>query len=105
EFAAQITGRQVSIDLGGVRRVNSLGVRRWIEFVRALQGKTVSLTRCSPAVVELLNSIHEFKGHATIQSILLPYSCEQCGAVSYDEMAIGPTSKASDLQVNGTCKS
>src|SRR4051812_11711201 len=70
-----LSSPQVLLDMAGVKRINSIGVRKWIQLIQALAGpKQVTLMRCSPAVVEQLNCIKEFGGKAQIQSVLLPYS-------------------------------
>jgi ABC-type transporter Mla MlaB component len=70
----------VAIDLSGVRRISSTGVREWIDFMRALEGRcTVSLIRCSPASVTQLNLIANFRGPAQVESFIAPYDCAGCG--------------------------
>jgi ABC-type transporter Mla MlaB component len=80
---------KVRLDIGGVRRISSLGVRSWIEFVRSLSGREVTYLRCSPVLVEQLNSVRGFRGHVTVDSVLGPYLCERCDKVSYEELRIG----------------
>ncbi|MFH0901651.1 MAG: hypothetical protein V2A73_13570 [Pseudomonadota bacterium] len=70
----------VSFDLGEVRRINSCGVREWVNFVRDLPAVSIlSFTHCSPAIVTQLNMIYNFRGSALIRSFLAPYRCEACG--------------------------
>jgi len=53
ELAAQ---PRIRLDLAGIGRINSCGVREWINFVRALPGATrLELMRCSPPVVAQIN--------------------------------------------------
>ncbi len=69
----------VAIDLGGVRRINSAGVREWIEFVRNLPDVTeLTLIGCSKVSVAQLNLIDNFRGPAHVESFWAPYSCA-CG--------------------------
>ncbi len=71
----------VVLHLGELRRINSSGTREWINFIRDLPGVTeITLTHCSPAVVQQLNSIHNFRGKATVRSVMVPYTCESCFA-------------------------
>jgi len=83
------------LDLAAIRRVNSLGVRKWIQFLAALSDRPVTLQRCPPAMVEQLNSIRNFRGHATIQSVLLPYACDACSRVNYLPLDVGPNAISS----------
>lgn len=77
-------GSAVRVDLSGVRRINSCGVREWINFVRALSSKrTVSLAGCSPPVVEQLNMVFNFRGSASVESFYAPFVCTSCEAASF----------------------
>lgn len=71
----------VAIDLSGVRRISSTGVREWIDLMRALDGQCrVALVKCSPASVTQLNLIANFRGTAQVESFIAPYECTGCGA-------------------------
>jgi ABC-type transporter Mla MlaB component len=71
---------EVAIDLSGVKRISSTGVREWIDLMRALDGRArVSLIRCSPASVTQLNLISNFRGPAQVESFIAPYDCGACG--------------------------
>jgi hypothetical protein len=83
------------VDLAAVRRVNSLGVRKWIQFLAALQDRPVTLLRCSPPMVEQINCIRNFRGHASIKSVLLPYACDNCSRVNYVPLEVGPNAVSS----------
>jgi anti-anti-sigma regulatory factor len=75
----RVRGR-VIFDLEQVRRINSSGIREWIEFLRKLAEKVDELVfvRCSPEVVTQLNSIYNFRGPARIESFYAPYVCSKC---------------------------
>lgn len=69
----------VDFQLAEVRRINSCGVREWVNFVRDLPHVTeLTFTRCSPAIVTQLNMIYNFRGDAKIRSFYAPYVCENC---------------------------
>lgn len=69
----------VDFQLAEVRRINSCGVREWVNFVRDLPHVTeLTFTRCSPAIVTQLNMIYNFRGDAKICSFYAPYVCESC---------------------------
>jgi hypothetical protein len=69
----------VTLVLEGVTRVNSCGVREWVNFVRALPDvQRLRFARCSPTVVLQLNTIYNFRGGARVVSFLAPYVCEGC---------------------------
>ncbi len=70
----------VSIDLSGVRRISSTGVREWIELMRVLEARCkLSLVACSPASVTQLNLISNFRGAASVDSFMAPFECPRCG--------------------------
>lgn len=70
----------VAFQLAEVRRINSCGVREWVNFVRDLPHVTeLSFSHCSPAIVTQLNMIYNFRGSARIRSFYAPYVCEACG--------------------------
>ena len=71
---------QVVFHLAEVRRINSCGVREWVNFVRDLPGVSeLTFSHCSPAIVTQLNMIYNFRGAAKVRSFLAPYVCENCG--------------------------
>lgn len=69
----------VVFHLAEVRRINSCGVREWVNFVRDMPGVgELTFTHCSPAIVTQLNMIYNFRGSAKVRSFLAPYVCESC---------------------------
>jgi hypothetical protein len=74
----------VELGLEGITRINSCGVREWVNFVRGLtQVHALSFSRCSPPVVLQLNTIFNFRGRAHVSSFMAPYVCETCHADEY----------------------
>jgi hypothetical protein len=84
ELRRQLHG-DVELDLEAIARVNSCGVREWVNFVRALDANVSVLhfARCSPTVVLQLNTIFNFRGRARVESFLAPYVCEVCHVDEY----------------------
>ena len=78
ELVGQVRGR-VLIDVEGVSFVNSLGIRSWTRLLRQLRsdGVSVTLQRCSEAMVMQLNMIRDAR--APVESFLCPYACGSCG--------------------------
>lgn len=73
-------GPETELDLGGITKVNSSGVREWMNFMQAVTaaGQHLVLRRCSVSFVTQLNMIRRFAGGARIASILTPYACLEC---------------------------
>lgn len=83
ELRATLRG-DVELSLEGITRINSCGVREWVNFVRGLEAvRALSFARCSPPVVLQLNTIYNFRGRARIASFLAPYVCEACHGDEY----------------------
>jgi anti-anti-sigma regulatory factor len=77
----EIRGDRVEVNLEGITRINSCGVREWINFVNALErdGKAVLLERCAPVVVTQMTHLTNFAGsRGTIGSAMAPYFCPSC---------------------------
>jgi eukaryotic-like serine/threonine-protein kinase len=75
-----VSSARLVLDLSGVRRINSTGVRSWIRFMSTLSKRTgkIELERCSVVIVHHLNMISSFKGAASVRSVLAPYECPNC---------------------------
>jgi anti-anti-sigma regulatory factor len=71
---------KIVLDLEHVQRINSTGIREWINVISVLekQGKALEFQRCSLAFVQQLNMVSNVRGHAVVSSIFAPYYCERC---------------------------
>jgi anti-anti-sigma regulatory factor len=81
ELSVQLRHDLVVIHLGGVERINSCGVRDWVNWLTGLQRgkKEVYLVECSPAIVAQLNLVNNFTGGGgVVHSFYAPYFCSQC---------------------------
>lgn len=71
------------IDLSAVDRINSIGVRNWVHFVKQCEtaGLDVVCDRCSPVIVQQISMISNFMGARTrVRSLFAPYLCPTCSA-------------------------
>lgn len=79
----------VVFDLGAVSSINSVGVMRWLRFLRELGhgqpgggdgGDAVPLVfrACSPAVTTQIRTIRGFAGRAMVESFQVTYACGDC---------------------------
>ena len=103
-FKGETLGRElrgtVAIDLGGVERITSFGVREWLAMFGAMQDvRRVFLLRCSEAVVNQLSMIKKFAGNGQIVSFFAPYICGTCGETFEREL---DCESEADLIRNGT---
>lgn len=84
-------GGEPVLDVGGVERINSAGVREWVLFLEKRAGAPgagpLTLVRCPPEFVQQLNTVAGFARGCAVRSVLAPYRCEKCGAESLVEIA------------------
>lgn len=68
------------LHLAGVDRINSVGIKKWIQYFENSKFRNTHLImrECSPVIVEQLNLLPNFHCGAVIESVYLPFSCE-CG--------------------------
>lgn len=73
-------GDVLHLDCLGVRRINSVGIKRWFqEFSDKTKYKKIYYHRISPVLVEQFNLISNFHCGGEVVSVLLPYLCRNCG--------------------------
>ncbi len=65
-----------------VPRINSVGVKAWIKFFQGVSARGVKLVfaECSTAIVEQINLISNFTSGGSVESIYVPFACNQCKA-------------------------
>jgi anti-anti-sigma regulatory factor len=68
------------IDLGEIERINSCGVRDWVNWLSKLEGGGTRsvLVECSPAIVAQINLVNNFTGNGVVKSFYVPYFCPEC---------------------------
>lgn len=79
-LGATATGDVLLIDLGGVKKISSFGIREWIDFVTTAvkQVQQLILIECSPKVVDQLNMVANFTGGGRVYSFYVPFRCDYC---------------------------
>jgi anti-anti-sigma regulatory factor/DNA-directed RNA polymerase subunit RPC12/RpoP len=89
-LVSQVSGVTAVMDLAEISRINSSGIRQWINFVTALtrSGSRLTLQRCSPPVVAQLNMSTDFARGAVVRSVLAPYFCTGCKREYTREIAL-----------------
>jgi anti-anti-sigma regulatory factor len=96
----QVSGVSAVMDLAEISRINSSGIRQWINFVTALtrSGSRLTLERCSPPVVAQLNMSSDFARGAVVRSVLAPYFCASCKREYTREIALDEQAAARLLE-------
>lgn len=77
--AIPATTRELRLDLSGVTRINSGGVRSWIQWLATLPTDVAChVERCSFAVTQQAVSIANFLP-GQVHGFAVPYYCDACG--------------------------
>jgi len=73
-------GETLLVDMGGVKRLNSVGVRDWVLWLRALRPRwrAIVLFDCPPPVMNEVNFVRNFAEGATITTFQVPLFCTTC---------------------------
>lgn len=68
------------VDTSAVIRINSVGVRTWVDWMRPLvrSGQRVVLIDASPAIMDQVNLVRNFAEGAVVHSFIAPYFCDRC---------------------------
>lgn len=80
-LAASIKANTLILDLGGIRKISSFGIREWSDFIRGVErqiGQLIAI-ECTPKVVDQLNMVaHFLGGKGQVFSFYAPYRCDYC---------------------------
>jgi len=77
-FLSKLKGR-VHISLKGVRRINSFGVRAWIDAIRRVPAEAnLEFIECPPPVIDQINMVAGFLGRGKVLSFFAPMTCDKC---------------------------
>ena len=68
------------INLFELSFINSLGIRDWVNWIKTVRAeKGITLIRCSPPFVRQISILQNFIPEGvTVESICVPYFCDQC---------------------------
>jgi anti-anti-sigma regulatory factor len=80
DLVEKIPNGTAVIDLGEIERINSCGVRDWVNWLSKLEnnGTRSVLVECSPAIVAQINLVNNFTGGGVVKSFYVPYFCPEC---------------------------
>ena len=73
---------KMDLYLKEVSRINSMGVKAWLNYFQAAQAKGSKFRyfECSTAMVEQINMISNFTCGGVVESVFVPFVCENCKA-------------------------
>jgi anti-anti-sigma regulatory factor len=80
ELGERIGEGTLILNLGNIERINSCGVRDWVNWLASIEkkGTKVIIVEASPAIVAQINLVNNFAGNAVIKSFFAPYYCNSC---------------------------
>ncbi|HUS30758.1 MAG TPA: hypothetical protein VMZ53_19745 [Kofleriaceae bacterium] len=80
KIARSIQAETLVLDLGGVKKISSFGIREWVDFASTAvkQVKQMVLIECAPKVVDQLNMVANFHGGGRVFSFYAPFRCDYC---------------------------
>jgi anti-anti-sigma regulatory factor len=80
ELTDKIPAGTAVIDLSEIERINSCGVRDWVNWLGRIEknGAKPVLVECSPAIVAQINLVNNFTGNGVVKSFFAPYFCPNC---------------------------
>lgn len=80
KLGGTVAGDTLVLDLSGVKKISSFGIREWVDFVNtaAKQVRSMILIECSPKVVDQLNMVANFAGGGRVFSFYTPFRCDYC---------------------------
>src|SRR3569832_113001 len=80
DLADKIPMGTAVIELVEIERINSCGVRDWVNWLSRLEngGTRSVLVECSPAIVAQINLVNNFTGNGVDKSFYVPYICPEC---------------------------
>ncbi len=83
-----IEGSELHLDGYEVARINSVGVKKWIQFFDRLQSRNIKVFfyRVSTALMGQFNFIRNFGCGGSVVSVIVPFQCTHCGHLSLEEM-------------------
>jgi hypothetical protein len=74
------------LNMRRVPRINSYGVRSWLEGIRRVPGgATYEFVECSPAMIDQANLVAGFLGRGSVASFIVAFRCDRCG-YEHDEL-------------------
>ncbi|NRA63542.1 MAG: hypothetical protein HRU19_03615 [Pseudobacteriovorax sp.] len=82
---------EVWIDFSDVTRINSSGIREWVQAVLSTE-TVLHLENCSSVMVDQFSMIPEFVGkNGRVESFYCHYICDDCSHEDKDLLTVGKT--------------
>lgn len=99
---------KVSVDFGGVKSINSCGIREWMKWIALLKTVEVNYVKCPKVIIDQINMVDGFlPTNAKVRSFYVPYFSEATGfeknvlfqyGVDFKEKSVTPPAQVLDDQ-------
>lgn len=69
----------IELNMRDIRRINSFGVRAWIDHIRQVPADVkLTFVECPPPVIDQCNMVGGFLAGGVLKSFYAPMVCEEC---------------------------
>jgi anti-anti-sigma regulatory factor len=102
----QLGSGPMVLDLGEIERINSCGVRDWVNWLGRIEkvGARLVFVNCSPAIVSQINLVHNFTANGIVKSFYAPYFCPRCKKEKLLRLEARDLAKSAPIAKAPTCR-
>lgn len=73
--------KEIEIKMGGVKSINSCGIREWIKWISTAGGANIQWHECPKVIVDQINMVDGFlPNNAKVLSFFVPYYNDEMGS-------------------------
>jgi len=101
---------QIEIQMGGLKSINSCGIREWIKWMSTAPSANITFNECPKVIVDQINMVDGFlPANAKVQSFFVPYYNDDSGAeknvlfrlgTEFTENSVNPPAAVKDEEGN-----
>lgn len=72
--------KQIQLNLGGIKSINSCGIREWIKWINKAKDASIVYDQCPKIIVDQINMVEGFlPSNGRVASFYVPYYSEESG--------------------------
>ena len=103
---SQLGSGAMVLDLGEIERINSCGVRDWVNWLGRIEknGARLVFVNCSPAIVSQINLVNNFTASGIVKSFYAPYFCPRCKKEKLLRLEARDLAKSAPVSKAPTCR-
>lgn len=102
--------KAIEVELGGLKGINSCGIREWIKWMGSANGAPISFVNCPKVIVDQINMVDGFlPASGKVMSFYVPYYNDDSGAeknilfrygTEFTEGSVTPPASVKDSEGN-----